>query len=52
MAVKRCTACGKPAEGHAYIGSDAYCHGDGDGPTCYERALLNRSRLAEAWGLL
>jgi hypothetical protein len=52
LAVKRqCTACGKQTEGHAYIGPDAYCHGDGDGPTCYEAAILNRSRLAEAWGL-
>jgi hypothetical protein len=49
--VKRCTACAKPAEGHALIGPAPYCHGDGDGPTCYEQALLNRSRLAEAWGL-
>lgn len=48
--MKRCTDCGKQADGHAYIGPDAYCHPD-DGPSCYEQALLNRSRLAQAWGL-
>lgn len=33
----KCGGCGEPAQGHAAIGDDRYCH-EGPSPTCYERA--------------
>ena len=44
-----CALCGRQTEMFAYIGPTPYCD-EGDGPSCYEQALLNRSRLARSWG--
>lgn len=30
-----CARCGSPAEGHAFIGDQRYCHGR-NRPSCYE----------------
>lgn len=45
MSARTCGLCGKPAEGHAegWDGT-AYCHGDGPGPTCYQRATWDDAR--------